>query len=149
MKNIGQIISTLTSHPKFKKISQKRCFMKVIKLLPPHLSRAVLFTYTKNSTLFVVLNHPGMKMEFGYKNSLILNLLQQVKNIDPNCKDMENIKNIKYFVSNSITKKESKEKVLTFKEKSKGEFSILTEDKNLQDLFLKIKSKIKAYHDRA
>jgi len=124
--------------------------MKVIKLLPPHLSRAVLFTYTKNQTLFIVLNHPGLKMEFHYKDNLIKSLLKQIKTIDLTCKDMEDIREIKYFVSNkTIKKEEPTTKKLTFKERAKGEFSILTEDKKLKELFQKIKNSIKANHDNS
>jgi hypothetical protein len=124
--------------------------MKVIELLPPHLSRAVLFTYTKNRTLFIVLNHPGFKMEFHYKDNLIKSLLKQIKTVDLTCKDMENIKKIKYFVSNKVIKKEEPPtKKLIFKEKARGEFSILTEDKKLQELFQKIKNSIKANYDNS
>jgi len=123
--------------------------MKVIKLLPPHLSRAVLFTYTKNSTLFIVLNHPGLKMEFHYKDNLIKSLLKQVKTIDPQCKDIQDIRDIKYFVSNKKKQKEEKTAVLKYKERAKGEFNILTKDKKLYEIFQSIKQMIKASSERS
>jgi len=143
MKSVNQIISHLVTKPQYKYISKKRCFMKLIKLLPPHLSRAVLFTYTKNSTLFIALNHPGFKMEFHYKDNLIKSLLKQIKTIDPDCHDMEDIVSIKYFVSNQPRKKDKPEKKIFYKERAKGKFSILTEDKKLKELFNKIKERIK------
>jgi hypothetical protein len=149
MKTVNQIISHIVKKPQYQKISSKRCFMKVIKLLPPHLSRAVLFTYTKNKTLFIVLNHPGLKMEFHYKDNLIKSLLKQIKSIDIDCQNMEDIRDIKYFVSNKIEKKSPPAKPLTFKEKASGDFSILTENKKLYELFQKIKSTIKANHDNS
>jgi len=144
MKTVNQIISHLVTKPQYKKISKKRCFMKVIKLLPPHLSRAVVFTYTKNKTLFIVLNHPGLKMEFHYKDNLIKSLLKQVKVIDESCKDMEEIRDIKYFVSHQKIVKDMQKPVLKFRERAKGEFSIMTEDKRLYELFVKIQEKIRS-----
>ena len=123
--------------------------MKVIKLLPPHLHKAVLFTYTKNSTLYIALNHPGLKMEFHYKDNLIKSLLKQIKTIDPLCKDMEDISYIKYFVSNKKKEKNSPTPTLRFKERAKGEFNILTEDKKLEELFQKIKNKIKESYENS
>ncbi len=143
MKSINQIISHIISKPQFQKISQKRCFDKLVKLLPPHLKNAVIFTYTKNQTLFFVLNHPGLKMEFHYKVNLIKTLLKQIKTIDVECKTMQDILDIKYFVSNKqpLQKKKQKNK-LFYKELAKGEFKILTKNKKLQNLFLQIKDAI-------
>jgi hypothetical protein len=88
-------------------------------------------------------------MEFHYKDNLIKSLLKQIKTIDLTCKDIEDIRDIKYFVSNKIEKKSSPTKPLTFKEKASGDFSILTDNKKLYKLFQKIKSTIKANHDNS
>ena len=149
MKNINSIVSHILTKPQFSKISQKKCIMKVINTLPPHLKNAVLFTYTKGSILFIVLNHPGLKMEFHYKDNLIKSLLKQIKLIDKDCQNMQNITNIKYFVSNKINRKnldKSNEK-LKYKERAKGDFEILTQNKELKKLFEKIREKIKNISD--
>ena len=145
MKTVKNIISHIISRPQYKKISQKRCFDKVVKLLPPHLQNAVLFTYVKNQTLFFVLNHPGLKMEFHYKVNLIKSLLKQLKTIDKECSNMQDIKEVKAFVSNKPKQKESQKKSIkyTFKELSSGEFKIITKNKNLKNLFQKIQKAIK------
>ena len=145
MKNINSIVSHILTKPQFSKISQKKCIMKVINTLPPHLKNAVLFTYTKGNILFIVLNHPGLKMEFHYKDNLIKSLLKQIKLIDKDCQNMQNITNIKYFVSNKINRKnldKSNEK-LKYKERAKGDFEILTQNKELKKLFEKIRESIK------
>ena len=142
MKSVNQIISHIISKPQYKKIAQKKCFDKVVKLLPPHLKNAVLFTYTKNKVLFFVLNHPGLKMEFHYKVSFLKNLLKQVKSLDPNCHDMQDISDIKFFVSNKPNKREKPQKKFIYKELSSGEFKILTKNKKLQKLFSQIKDAI-------
>ncbi len=142
MKTVNQIISHIISKPQFKKITQKKCFDKVVKLLPPHLKNAVLFTYTKNQTLFFVLNHPGLKMEFHYKVNFLKTLLKQVKTIDPSCHDMQDISDIKFFVSNKPREKKKIQKKLFYKELSNANFKILTKNKKLQKLFLQIKDEI-------
>jgi len=147
MKNITQIISFLTAKPQFKNISNSRCIMRVIKILPPHLRDAVLFTYIKNQTLFIVLNHPGMKMEFNYKVNLIKDLLNKVKNIELTCKDIE-ISQIKLFVSNKKPKIEKPYISPIYKERASGKFDIECENSSLKELFLKIQESIKDSHDR-
>jgi len=145
MKTVKNIISHIISKPQYKKISQKRCFDKVVKLLPPHLQSAVLFTYVKNQTLFFVLNHPGLKMEFHYKVNLIKSLLKQLKSIDKECHDMQDIKEVKAFVTNKPKQKNTINKKIkqTYKELSTGKFKIITKNKNLKTLFQKIQKVIK------
>ncbi len=143
MKKINQIMSHILTKPQFSKISQKKCFMKVINTLPPHLKNAVLFTYTKGSILFIVLNHPGLKMEFHYKDNLIKSLLKQLKSIDKECQNMQDITDIKYFISNKIKSKARKKIPFRYKERAKGEFQIKTQNKRLINLFQQIQKTIK------
>ncbi len=144
MKSVNQIISHIVSKPQFKKISQKRCFDKVVKLLPPYLQKAVMFTYTKNQTLFFVLNHPGLKMEFHYKVNLIKSLLKELKTTHLDCKDMQDIRQIKAFVSNKTIQNRPKQtKKYSYKELSNANFKILTNNKKLKNLFLEIQKVIK------
>jgi hypothetical protein len=144
MKNAMQIISHLTSKPTFKSINTKKCIIKVISLLPPHLHRSVLFTYIKDKRLFIVLNHPGMKMEFHYKINLIKDLLKKVQNIDPLCKCID-IQDIKFFVSNRRSTQQKKSSMVNFnyKERSTGRFSIECQDIELKKLFIKIQECLK------
>ena len=143
MKKINQIMSHILTKPQFSKISQKKCFVKVINTLPPHLKNAVLFTYTRGSTLFIVLNHPGLKMEFHYKDNLIKSLLKQIKNIDRECQNIQDITDIKYFISNKIKSKEIKKIPFRYNERAKGEFQIKTQNKRLINLFQQIQKTIK------
>jgi len=143
MKTVNQIISHIVSKPLYSKISKKRCFMKVVKLLPPHLARAVVFTYTRNQTLFIALNHPGLKMEFHYKDNLIKSLLKQVKMVDESCHDMEEVRAIKYFVTHQKLEKDVEVPRLEYREKSSGNFSIMTKNRELFTLFERIKKQIK------
>ena len=82
-------------------------------------------------------------MEFHYKNNLIKSLLKQIKTLDNECKDLEDIKDIKYFVSNKPQKSEKKQVKPTYKERSTGEFEIKTDDIELQKLFKKLQKRIK------
>ncbi len=147
MKSSNEIIAHIIKSPQNKKILQKRCFEKLKNLLPPHLKNAILFMYIKNQTLFFVLNHPGMKMEFNYKHNLIKDLLNKIKEIDKDCKDIE-IKNIKSFVSNLIEpKKDSYISNIKYKERAKGDFEILAKDEKLKDIFKQIRDIIKQKHE--
>ncbi len=144
MKSSENIIAHLTGKPRFQKISQKRCFEKLISLLPPQLARAVMFTYVKNQTLFFVLNHPGLKMEFNYKINLIKSLLKKIKDIDQNCKNID-VTDVKAFVSNKITLEEKPPPSPTwrYKERAYGRFYNFASDEKLKDLFNQIKAQIK------
>ena len=142
MKSSNEIISHIISAPSMKKINSHYCFEKIKSLLPKHLSSAVLFMYQKNDTLFFVLNHPGIKMEFNYKVTLIKSLLNKVKEIDKKCANLE-IKEIKSFVSNKI--KLSPPASLTipiYKERAKGDFENLAKDEEIRKIIEQIREEI-------
>jgi hypothetical protein len=142
MKTAQEIISHLINKPQNSKIIQKGCIDKLISLLPPHLANAVMFTYIKNRTLFFVLNHPGLKMEFNYKHNLIKSLLNKIKDIDLKCQIIE-VDEIKSFVSNKIKPPVINQKpLLTYKERSSGKFDNLASSDELKELFEKIKETI-------
>jgi len=142
MKTAQEIISHLINKPQNSKIIQKGCIDKLISLLPPHLANAVMFTYIKNRTLFFVLNHPGLKMEFNYKHNLIKSLLNKIKDIDLKCQIVE-VDEIKSFVSNKIKPPLAKPKpTLTYKERSSGMFNNQATSDELKELFEKIKNTI-------
>ncbi|WP_245600562.1 hypothetical protein [Sulfurospirillum arcachonense] len=115
----------------------------LIKLLPSSLSNFIKFIYTKNNTLFFVLKHPSAKMEFNYKRNLIKGLLNKIENFHPKCKCI-NFKEIKAFISNKIDKKkmDSQESRIYYVERSHGEFSNDTENKELHDIFEQIRKEI-------
>jgi hypothetical protein len=144
MKSSEKIIAHITGKPLFRKIGQKRCFEKLISLLPPQLSRAVMFTYVKNKTLFFVLNHPGLKMEFNYKITLIKSLLKKIKDIDPDCQNID-VTDIKAFVTNKINfdPPPPPETKFTYKERATGRFYNFATDPKLKQLFQEIKEEIR------
>ena len=142
MKTSKEIISHLINKPQNSQIIKKACIDKLISLLPPHLADAVMFTYIKNRTLFFVLNHPGLKMEFNYKHNLIKSLLNKLKDIDLKCKIIE-IDEVKSFVSNKITPKTHQIPFFRYKERADGEFTNFASSKELNEIFEKIKLQIK------
>jgi hypothetical protein len=143
MKTAKEIISHFTGKPQNSQIVKTACIDKLISCLPPHLANAVMFTYIKNRTLFFVLNHPGLKMEFNYKHNLIKSLLNKIKDIDLKCKILE-VDEIKSFVSNKIPTKKIDEIAFTYKERSSGEFVNLATSDELKELFEKIKNTIQS-----
>ncbi len=140
MKSAKSIIEHLKHQPRNSKVLEIACYEKVKAFLPPRLAASVLFIYKKNQTLYFVLNHPGMKMEFNYKHTLIKSLLNKLKEVDAKCKDIE-INEVKSFVSNKIPTVVSApaEKKRFFVEKSKGAFLNHAQDKELKGIFEQIK----------
>jgi hypothetical protein len=142
MKTAREIISHISNKPQNSQIIKTACIDKLLSILPPHLAKAVMFTYIKNRTLFFVLNHPGLKMEFNYKHNLIKSLLNKIKDIDVKCKIIE-VEEIKSFVSNKIPTPKSEKIEFIYKERSSGEFVNLATTQELKELFEKIKETIK------
>ena len=143
MKNSNNIINHLLNKPSYSKLSQLKCFDRLKELLPLHLKKAVVFIYLKNKTLFFVLNHPGIKMEFNYKLKLIKQWLNELKKIEKNC-SMLDIETVKAFVTNQIGKNsEDLELVRYFKERSDGKFENRAVDSEIRELFEEIKKVIK------
>ncbi len=141
MKTAKSIIEHLKRHPQNSKVLEIACYEKVKALLPPHLAKAVLFIYRKNHTLYFVLNHPGMKMEFNYMHTLIKNLLKKLKEFDENCQNLE-ITEVKSFVSNKISPPAAtKEPQIAryYREKAKGNFENRAKSKELREIFDAIK----------
>ena len=105
------------------------------------LSKQVRFIYHKGDTLFLVLNHPGAKMEIDYRLKSIKNLLKD--ELAKSCSQLL-IVNIKTFVTNKPLTKETPKNttVQTYKERSSGNFKITSSDKKIKELFQSIKDKI-------
>jgi len=138
MKNSKNIINHLLNNPLYSKIVQVKCFNRLKSLLPPRLQKGIVFIYKKEKTLFLVLNHPTFKMEFNYKLDLIKLWLKQLQNIDDNCKGLD-IETVKTFVSNKVVEKKESKNVDLYEEKSDGDFENLAKDKNIKEVFDKIK----------
>ncbi len=145
MKSSQKIIAHITKKPYFRKIGEKKCIGRLISFLPPQLQKAVMFTYIRNGTLFFVLNHPGLKMEFNYKKSLIKSLLKKIKDIDETCQNLE-VTDVAAFVSNKIRQQNEPVTVVstfTYKERATGRFYNFATDPGLKALFDQIKSDIR------
>ncbi|NLC27896.1 MAG: hypothetical protein GX780_03890, partial [Campylobacteraceae bacterium] len=101
------------------------------------------FMYNKNTTLFFVLEHPGLKMEFNYKTDLIKGLLKQLIAKNPTY-DIINAEEIKSFVTNKPPLKTPFDTTSTlfYNEESFGVFENRSNSPELHALFESIREKI-------
>jgi len=145
MKDSKSIISHLVQQPSMKKYEQVRCYDRLLSLLPKSFTSMVRFVYTKNETLFFVLNHPCAKMEFNYKRNLIKSLLKELQARFPECSCLH-VKEVQSFVTNQKSEEEalivSANSDIFYAEQATGEFETLCEDPKLHALFEAIKETI-------
>ncbi|MDR1976013.1 MAG: hypothetical protein LBQ18_03380 [Campylobacteraceae bacterium] len=144
MEHISFIISHISRQPSLKKLEQIASYKKLLSLLPPRYQGAVKFMYNKNNTLFFVLRHPGFKMEFNYKTTLIKGLLKQLIMQDESCKCID-ADELKFFVSNKTAQKavqEIKPQNL-YKERAQGDFTNRASNEKLRLLFEEIREIVK------
>jgi len=144
MKKANHIISHLKTKPYLKNLQQVDCHNQLLSLLPKSLRDNTKFIYQKNDTLFFVLNHPGIKMEFNYKSNLIKSILKKLIEVNPECIFM-NSSRIKAFVSNKIETKNrnnSKKRKLYYKERADGKFKNSAKDEQLHKVMEEIRSQI-------
>jgi hypothetical protein len=145
MKDSKTIISHLVQQPSLKKYEQMRCYEKYLALLPRSFTALVRFVYTKNKTLFFVLNHPCAKMEFNYKRNLIKSLLKEFHAHFPECECLH-VNDIQAFVTNKIDPQEMQDEVnsseIFYPEQALGVFESQCDDPKLQALFEAIKQTI-------
>jgi len=145
MKKANYIISHLKTKPYLKNLQHVDCYNQLLSILPKSLSENTRFIYQKNDTLFFVLNHPGIKMEFNYKSNLIKSILKKLIVVNPKCIFMKSSQ-IKAFVTNKTEIKEiddSKNKKLRYKENSSGKFKNRVKNRELYDILEEIRSYIK------
>ncbi len=143
MKTSETIIAHLLNKPHNRKIAHKKCIHRLLTLLPRPMAEAVAFFYIKNGTLFFVLRHPGLKMEFHYKQNLIKTLLNKIKDIERNCDDLA-VERIVSFVTNKIPEPPSAPpKPLRYPERAKGRFEIVASDAQIRALFEEIQEVIR------
>jgi hypothetical protein len=140
MKKANFIISHLRQQPSYEKLEQIAAYKKLFALLPNRLGDVVRFAYNKNQTLFIVLEHPGYKMEFNYKITLIKSLLKELIKRDFTCKCID-ADEIKIFVTNKapLTLRVKSVSGPFYEEKSLGKFKNLTNDTKLNKLFEEIR----------
>lgn len=145
MKDSKSIISHLVQQPSMKKYEQMRCYDRLLSLLPKSFTSMIRFVYTKNETLFFVLNHPCAKMEFNYKRNLIKSLLKEVYAHFPECSCLH-VKEVQSFVTNQKNEEEalivSANSDIFYPEQATGSFETLCEDEKLRALFEAIKETI-------
>jgi hypothetical protein len=99
MKHSRTILGHLKNSPSLVHLKKSESYQKFLALLPKSMQHGVRFMYNKNNTLFFVLEHPGLKMEFHYKTTLIKRLLKELIAHDPECACID-AKEIKTFVTN-------------------------------------------------
>ncbi len=146
MKKASYIISHLKSKPYLKNLQHVDCYNLLLSLLPKSLSEHTRFIYQKNDTLFFVLKHPGVKMEFNYKRNLIKNILKKLIELNPQCIFM-NSNEIKAFVTNKSTNKENinfKNKQIRYKERSHASFENRSDNEEIKKIFEQIRKTIQS-----
>jgi len=144
MKKASIILSHIRNLPEFKLLKSHYCYQKFISLLNPRFKKAIAFVYVRDNTLFVALSHPGFKMELNYNKDLLKSLLSMLAKSDEKCKDMKASKVVLFNSKHlSIIKEESIESTVPYyKEMALGEFTIESEDEELQEAFNEIKKSI-------
>ena len=144
MKKASIILSHIRNLPEFKLLKSHYCYQKFISLLNPRFKKAIAFVYVRDDTLFVALSHPGFKMELNYNKDLLKSLLSMLAKGDEKCKNMKASKVVLFNSKHlSIIKEEHIESTVPYyKEMALGEFTIESEDEELQKAFNKIKKSI-------
>lgn len=142
MKSVQSILPHLFPNKK-DKIKEHKCFNRFISSLPKNIKEHTLFCFKKDMTLFLVLDHPGIKMEFNYNQKVINEILNIAKLRVDECKNIE-INSIKAIVSNRQEKKfEKKEKSLNkYKEISSANFKNFAANSEIKDMIEIIRKKI-------
>jgi hypothetical protein len=134
----------LKNNPSLTHLKKIESYRKLLSLLPKRLSSGVRFMYNKHTTLFFVLEHPGLKMEFNYKTDLIKGLLKELIVQDTTCANID-ANEIKSFVTNKPPLKSPPSRPIGpfYSEASLGEFENRAKSKELHALFESIRERIK------
>ena len=144
MKSSHEIMAHLKNSPSLTHLKKIESYQKLLSLLPKRLSSGVRFMYNKHTTLFFVLEHPGLKMEFNYKTDLIKGLLKQLIIQDPRCANID-ASEIKSFVTNKppLNLPPSRPAGPFYTEASMGEFKNCATSKELYERFEAIRERIR------
>ena len=132
MKTVGDIFNKISNNSDFTKLGETKKIEGALALIPRALKKGLESAYIKNSILYIVFSHPVFQMEFKYSLSLVKSLVFQSLDID----------DVKTYVSNKISKEQSKPVIPTFNEKSKGNFKNILSDKKLFNMFENIRKSI-------
>ncbi len=145
MKNAHTILSHIINLPEFKLLKKHYCYQKFLSFLAPRFQKAIAFVYLREDTLFVALSHPGFKMELNYNKDLLKTILSMLAKSDKKCQQMKASKVI-LFNSKHISIIKEKKIISTvpyYQEMAYGDFTVESEDKELQEAFSKIKNSIR------
>ena len=144
MKQANTILSHIQSLPQFKLLKSHYCYQKFISLLSPKFKKAIAFVYVRDDTLFVALSHPGFKMELNYNKDLLKSLLTMLAQKDVKCQNMSASKVVLFNSKSHIfsQNKPDYNSVPYYQEMALGEFTVESDDKELQEAFEKIRQSI-------
>jgi hypothetical protein len=143
MKSASDILKSIQNKPQFSKLSTYDCIKQIKNSFSQPLQKMIKFAYIKNETLFFVLNHPGAKQEFDNSIQSIKSALKYVK---PKACQEHSFTDIKAFVSHTLSHTKEKNKTQmadTYKERALGNFTIVTQNQDLKNIFLEIQKIIK------
>ena len=146
MKKASDIVKSIQLQPQFKKLQNFTCISKILSMFMPTLHRFIEFSYMKNSTLFIVLNHSAGKQEFDNNIKMIKEVLNMIT--PEECLGV-NINDIKTFVTHKPRKKAQqtiiKKTNSFYAERAKGEFKIdMFKDEKLLNIAKEIREIIKS-----
>jgi len=145
MKKASLILSQLGNLPQFKLLKQQECYQKFISLLGAKWQKAIAFVYVRDSTLFVVLKHPGFKMELNYNRDLLKSVLTQLGTLDKTCSGLKADK-VAIFHSkyhSMLHGKPASDTVPHYHELASPEFPVLSSDQEIKARFEALKAVIK------
>ncbi len=146
MKNVSQVITSLTQKPRFAKLLRSRCVDRIKSLFPPHLQRLVRYGYIHSGTLYFVLAHPGAKQEF---DNIIASIKEPLREFMPQECQSQTITEIKAFVRYEAqqSQKSAYKSVVEFQESSNASFINRANNPDLHALFESIRGHIDAKSD--
>jgi hypothetical protein len=146
MKPAYAIISHIQSLPQFKKLKKHYCYKKFVASLAPKFQKAIAFVYVRDQTLFIALSHPGFKMELHYSKDLFRDVLNFLTQVDTKCQALK-VSKVVLFNSKQLSITKERKIVSTvphYKERSLGDFEIKSQDKDIINIFEKIRNSIKS-----
>ena len=144
MKQVTTILSHIHNLPEFKSLKSHYCYQKFISLLSPRFQKAIAFVYVRHDTLFIALSHPGFKMELNYNKDLLRDLLSVLRKEDERCRYLKASKVVLFNSKHNsiIKKKKVYDAVPHYNEMALGNFTVQSEDQEIQEAFEAIRKSI-------
>ena len=143
MKNMSYLLSHIKNVPYLKKFRKNTYLDMLKKALPKNFQQFLCFMYIKNDILFMVFEHPSMKMELIHKRDFIQSIIKQIEklhNLSLGITKIEPIISMKRFEHKNKQKQASID--YTFAEQSSGTFANPLEDDGLHKQIEHIKTLI-------